>query len=359
MFVENSLAQFSIHAGYESQNLRGLEREKALQKIEKNFLAYENEVLRDEPVSIHYGYWFGRDSALYTDPGRMPHDRATRQFDPREREGKFIEGFEKSTQLLRDNPEKVVLWYSPPGQACYEKSAANPYSDISFKYGQLYVQYYDGQVVNAVAVKVTEGESIRTLLPTLSQFAHNLSGEKARTYFYLTHPQAIDMSIDEFVDKNRPDIPIYKDKNGNIRGLHEIMKRVKRTFAHEAEVSQSTNHVVESLRFSDLSENAIFGSYMQLIQIEMQKTGKNYIQLAGSCGGKTVTRNTINVLLGLDSPLDNLFSTGLRELSQTSESSFFSDYECPHCKKTLSGESKSDKKSWRKKCDHCEGALGC
>lgn len=40
-------------------------------------------------------------------------------------------------------------------------------------------------------------------------------------------------------------------------------------------------------------------------------------------------------------------------------STHYESYQCPGCKKWLSGEKKDDKKSWRAKCDHCGEKLNC
>lgn len=358
MRVENPLSQFSIDAQSEHRHLQGLEKETALRKIEQNFLAYENEVLRDEPVSIRYSYWFGKDDQLYTDPLRTEENRAISQFDPREREGMFIDGFLKTTNLLAQNPGKVVLWYSPAGSAAFHQTPSNPYSDIVFKYGQLYFQHFDGDTVQAVAIKVTENEILDELMPTVSAFSRNLQSEQSQTRFLLSHPVATNWSVDDFLEKNWTDTDVYKDKEGTVHAWRSILQKIK-TSLTRAEKSETTQAVLRTLARSDLSEKSIFDSYMQLINYEMQKTGRNYIQLAGSCGGKTVTKDSILSLLGLESPLANLFSSGLRSLSAQTESLHHPDYECPHCHKMLSGESRTNSSSWRKSCDHCGGSLGC
>ncbi len=359
MTVENSLAQYSINTPREIKLVENLPQEDALKRIEQNFLAYDNEVLRDETVSIKYSYWFGPENKLYLHSSLRPEDSVEKGFDPDEREGKFIEGFQKTADLLRNNPNKVVLWYSPPGRAAFVEDPDNKFSQIKFIYGQLYIQYFDGEKINAAAVKINEKEATEEIIPTLHNLSVNFDTEQLKTYFFLRHPVLTGLSINDFLDKDWGNVKVYKDKEGETHRLHEIFQEIRSVFSGEKRLSSVTSGVIGQLRVSGISEETLFKGYMSLINYEMGRTGRNYIQLAGSCGGKTISKDTVLSLLGFDSPLQNLFSSDFRVLSKENNSNHYPDYECPHCHKVLTGESKTDESSWRKKCDHCGGALKC
>ena len=359
MRTENSLSQYSVDARSEIHLVEKLPEEDAFKRIERNFLAYENEVVRDEPVSVKYFYWFGPDDNLYLHPSLRPGDLAEKGFDRKEREGVYIEGFQQVTALLKDRPGDVVLWYSPPGKAAFVDGPDNQFSQMKFDYGQLYIQYSDREKVNAVAVKVNQEAALEVLAPSLYTISNNLSDEQKKTYFLLRHPLATGLSIDEFLDNEWQNVEVYKDKEGTVHRLEEVLRQIGLAFSDGRTPSIGASQAVDQLRTSGISEETLFRSYMSLINYEMEITGKSYIQLAGSCGGKTITRNSVLSLLGLDSPFQNLFSSSLRSLSGEDDSGHYPDYECPHCHKTLSGESKSDQNSWRKNCDHCGGALNC
>lgn len=359
MIAENSLSHYSVDPRSEFRFVEKLSQDDALRRIEQNFLAYGNEVLRDEPVSIGYSFWFGPDQKLYIDPSLRPEDLAEKGFKSEEREGKFVEGFKKNTELLRGNPDKIVMWYSPPGKAAFVDDPTNEFSQINFIYGQLYLQYFDGQKVNAVALKVNDDDAVKELLPPLYDFSMNLASEQSRTYFFLQHPVQTDLSINEFLDKDWNDVAVYKDKEGQTHRLHEILTHVRAAFSGEETEPGIEAEIIGKLKETSISHESLFKSYMSLINFEMNRTGKNYIQLAGSCGGKIISRDSVSSILGLESPLQNLFSSDFRKILGTDESSHYPDYECPHCHKSLSGESKKDKSSWRSQCDRCGEALNC
>lgn len=347
MSKENSLALYSVNPLNERERLISLPKDKAVQELAQNFRAYENEVLKDLPVSIKYSWRLDETATLAS------------HIDKREREGLTFEGFMNLSQLLRQRPHEVILWYSPPGKASYSYDSSNPYSDITFTYGQLYLQYFDGEWVHAAAVKLNHKEALQEVIPSLYFFSKSFSQEKDRVSFFLKHPLSTSQTIDEFLSQKRENVPVYKDKNGRVSSLSEILLKIRAAFGIRSSDQDHAEFLAQKIVEEGTTKEGIFRAYILLINQEMEATGKSYIQLSGSCGGRMVTRDSIESLLGLGSPLQNLYSTDVRLFAEEDLSTHYPDYECPHCGRVLSGEKKSDKSSWRPTCEHCGGKLSC
>ena len=166
----NPLASFGINLT-EADRLRYLTPEDRFSEVYQGLMGYKKEVLEDSAVSIPYSYWFGHDGRLYTHPDY--HDKlrlAENQIDIRERGGLPLEGFRVLTRMLRENPNEVILWYSPPGDVSFDKDPNNPYTEVSpYKNGQLYLQYFDTleERVGNFAITVSNENIVSDLMPTL------------------------------------------------------------------------------------------------------------------------------------------------------------------------------------------------
>jgi len=130
---------------------------------------------------------------------------------------------------------------------------------------------------------------------------------------------------------------------------------------HIAQQSSSTPHKALQAKSSMLYEaddhdRAILDA--KLIQYgDAQYREPAFTQSGGSC---PVSRSSGGGLGALK--LDEVLSSGdtIESLTKSGESStHYESYECPGCGGTLSGESKSDKSSWRKECENCGHKLGC
>lgn len=355
--VENSLAQFSFDASHEFRRLKSLSLEKRSRELIQNFRAYENEVLKDRPVSINYSYWFDMQGGLYNDSGKTPGDLTINGFNPQERNGLVINGFKKVSRLLYENPDTVVLWYSPPGKASFDDDSENPYSEIAFDYGQLYIQYAEQDQVNAVAVKITHEAVLRHFMPHIVAGAGTLKTEKEKIQYYLTRPSNTGLSLEEFLSINRGDDFVHRNHQGEYFHLRQVMDMVRQTLGQQ-EVPPEDNEIVvfaEKVAQAPITEEFLTKAYLFRVSQELKRTGQSSMSLSGSCGGRTVTGSEIENLLGLS----NVFSSEFRLSTQTKEGNHFPDYNCPHCGKILTGESKKDQSSWRTECDYCQGKLNC
>ena len=125
-------------------------------EFQRHLESYVNEVIRDEPVSNIFNYWLGQDSRLYLQPNPDKKHLASAMFNPQERDGVYIEGFKNLEKLLVENPGKTILWYSPIGKAEFNNNEENPFSQISYDYGQLYLYYRKGNKVDGLALKTSK-----------------------------------------------------------------------------------------------------------------------------------------------------------------------------------------------------------
>lgn len=125
--------------------------------LRRNLESFTNEVLMDEPVSRPYRYYLDAGGAIYTDPSLAPIYDLTRQIDTRERNGLYLRGITESIQLARHYPDDLVGLYSPPGPASFAETtddSADPFRNIRYTYGQLYLFRWDGAAIDALAVKL-------------------------------------------------------------------------------------------------------------------------------------------------------------------------------------------------------------
>ena len=274
----------------EAHTLNGYSPVDRARLLSKNIQTYENEVLRDEAVSLVYEI----------------DDWTACGFDPRERGGVFIEGFQKMRRLLRTHPGEAILWYSPPGPAAFSDDPANPFSEISFNYGQLYIQYYQDKKEKAVAVKIKNDDVVTQLLPDLAAFAGNLETEEQRIKFYINHPQTTGMTIDDFLAHGWVNDLVYTNNAGETNYLDDVLAEIRNKFS-----DTSTDRIdpeVIALAQNRLTENDIIRLYGASIMGELKRRGVSKLSLLGSCGGRTQTEEGIKELLGIA----NIFSTDHR-----------------------------------------------
>ncbi len=332
MNVENSLRALSFDPIAESRRLLRNDPIKAAYELARNLEAYEIEVIKDLPVSLKYSYWFDGHGNLYTNEERLPEDLALSQFDPRERGGFFIEGFQKMTQLLRQHPGEVILWYSPPGQAAFEDNPENPYAEIKFTYGQLYIQYFDGGNVNSVAIKVTNEGVLDEFIPHINAFA-NQNDPVDRIKYLLTHPTRTGLFIDDFFNQPWTNQPVYQSHKGNLYDLDSVLSNMKGRFFDDEETARDIKD--NAMRFMELKIDApaISAAYAKRIYKVLRQTGEERIPLAGSCGGSTVTRSEIESILGISNPFANLYTTKYRLETSTKERWDYYNGDCVLCNK--------------------------
>ncbi|MBI4004934.1 hypothetical protein HY358_02250 [Candidatus Roizmanbacteria bacterium] len=348
------------------QQLTPLERER---ELAQQIASLTKEVLDDHPVSTPYSYWLDAGGEIYSDQSRKPIFNLRNQINPGERGGLPLDGFLKVGVRLRHNPGNLILLYSPPGPASFDNDPKNPYSQITYRDGQLYMQYFDGQKINAVALKVTNESVIRQLAPSLFSAADKKSSQRERIAFLVTNP-AGELSVDDFFNHQWKDGEMYRDKDSRSYSLSEVLMQAKDVLFGR---SRSEFHLSEDLRGAlsqeTITEHLILSAYTSTIRNYMRDRGYEEMELSGSCGGGKVSVDTLDVFLQIDNNLPqlqslvSLYSSTYRLLKQarleTDTGEHYPDYKCPHCNITLSGEKKNDPDSWRTTCDNCKREINC
>lgn len=325
--VVESLKQFSIDPVAESVRLGRLNPLERQRVFSQNLEAYVNEVIRDEPVSILYNYWLDDNGEVFTDPSRKDIYNLRWQIDPRERCGLIINGINYALRLAVINPNNLVGLYSPAGPAAFDQDPANPYSKITFNYGQLYLLYFDGEKINNVAVKVSkEGEGWVDEIVRCPSMDKDIAS-------YIQTPRLLG-NVDNFINKHidSSNRLVYKGRDKSFY-LNDVFGDVKAVFAGGQKLSGIT------LRSHGITEEHILNTYLSLIRDHLVRSGKDSIALQGSCGGSQTTFQDIEELLRLNTtPFDNAyqklissFSTTFRVFGQTEEKYDYHDGECCIC----------------------------
>lgn len=289
----------------EAVRLKQLDVDHMREEFARNLEGFKGEVLDDIPVSHKYHYYFDGQGNVFSHSDRLPIHRFENQFDPRERDGMPEQGFRKATQLLRGNPDTTVLWYSPPGAATLDADPSNPYANVTFIYGQLYVMNYDGEKINGVAVKVDrDGEAaIKQLMPDVFHEAERSSTDYDRLSWFLQNPAMLAGDIGAITHHAWSDGVIYSGKENSVARknftVSQLMIDLRQRFDGAPNPQNEFDELVNNLRPEQLTDRAELAKvYLRLIMNHstMQQDGK--ISLKGACGGSTVTSSDIEALLG-------------------------------------------------------------
>lgn len=294
----NHLKQFGITLA-ENRRLQTLGIAERERELTQQLASYTKEVLEDSPVSTPYSFWFGDDNHLYTHPSQEAVYKVENQIDPQERGGKFLAGFNKLTNQLRQNPDRLIFWYSPPGPASFDQDPDNRYSDIKYNYGQLYIQYFDRKAgkVNAVAVKVTNENAVSQFMPETFQAAGTTTME-TRVNYFLTNPQLSNYTIDSFLDQDWDDQTMYRDKEGAPHSLSNIRLQIRNALLGVKPQFSLSTEIKYALK-GDVTEKMILDAYLMAIKKHMHVTGQTEMSLSGSCGGAKVEAEGIEAQLGI------------------------------------------------------------
>ncbi len=368
--MSNDLKQFGV-TRKEADRLNLLSPQERTRELRQGLEAYTQEVLADSPVSTLYHYWTDHENSFYTAP---PEPDGTfkeiysidNQFDPRERNGIPQAGFSEVRKRIVENPDAVILWYSPPGPASFDSDQSNPYNQIQYDDGQLYVHYYDGEKICAAAVKINHNGAVLNFTGSdvISSSTTPTTEEITRS---LMTPIVFEGSIDQYLDQARNNIPIYTDKKGYTHTTAEVVNLIRSTFAGTRNTPGPflLDKTIDALEEYEITETRVLSLYLETIQRYMQHTGVQTLQLRGSCGGSLVTLDGVAQLLSelLQSPslpsvsqILNPAGSAMRTLNAGER---YHDYHCPHCQTLLQGELKGKPDTWKTECPHCHKNIRC
>ncbi len=350
-FADNTLKTWSSDPVAEARRLTQLPFELRRREFLQNLDTYTNEVIENQPVSLLYHYWFGHEGHLFTGPERLPIQRTIHQIDERERHGLPRAGFERVERLLLDNSGDVVLWYSPKGPAAFTEDPENPYSEIDYDYGQLYIQQFDGNKVDAVAIKVTNETAVEALFQKAGLETTKKDDDSyARIRNYLLSPQAVPMTLDSFVNYDW-DLPVvFSDKHRGNYYWSDIATDIRTAFAGKKRREQFDKETtVAMLNKQIITEQDVMRAYLLNIKRAMNSYGISKLELSGSCGGGEVNEGDIDALLGIRGDLVSLtasfeglfrisvnelvglYSSGLRLATQAEKKTTYQPGTCIGC----------------------------
>ena len=334
----------------EADRLARLDEDQQRAELSKNLQGFQGEVLDDDPVSHLYHFYFDKQGNTYSHPDRKPMDRFgfEYQLDSRERDGSPAIGFKKVTDMMFKNPGVTTLWFSPAGKASLDEDPNNPYHKVPFIYGQLYMMNYDGEKINAIAIKVDqEGEeALEQFMPDQFHKANKLESDYERNRYLIENPVALAGTVDDLASAQWRDGLLYGGKEGGKtkRSLtvNEMLTQAKEQFSGISE-KQEIHPLVKKLTSSQLTDKKELAKvYLSLIlsHSSMQKDGK--ISLQGACGGSTVAQSEIEKLLGIDgfNPLSSsyrLMTQGDQLKQMLNGEKNLKHFVCPKCNYHASG----------------------
>jgi len=339
VLVEHHLSKFGFDPNAENK------RPLTLQERKANLESYLNESVFDLPVSHLYHYWFDGQGKLYSDGSREKQFEINGDnyqfFDPRERAGLPGRGFEILKRALLENPDRIVLWYSPVGKTDFNNDSESPYSQIKYDYGQLYVNEYDSEMnrVNVVAIKVSNEKAVQAISQQFSGLLA-IEDEEQRIAQSLLNPIVLEESKENFFHSQRDNFIIYQDRDGNSFTIKHVLHEAEKTFAGyiNPEIRKISGELSKRLARAQTADE-ISGTYLAGISLWLHLTKQHEVRLRGSCGGAIVTQDDIlRYINGENSPVTdvnlNIFSSDYRLNAQAKkEDDEKSLFTCPGCGK--------------------------
>jgi len=308
------LKQFSFDPRAESFKLSGLPLKEQKPYFRQNLKAYLNEVLADEPVSLPYHYYPGRNGDFFTDPSMKPVYNLYWQIDERERGGIVKNGINQILNKPLENPYQLIANYSPSGPASFDDKPNNPYGLLNYDYGQLYLFYYDNEKINSISVKI--GDDGHEWVKELFENPEIDAGtQEAEIKFWLTNTYNAG-NIDRFLLANRNKNRLIYNNKSRKYYLGDIIDLIRDGFSGKENNSGILffENALDQMPESGIAEEDVFHAYMSVIYNYLHYNGQATLALSGSCGGSPITVDRVEKFLGLkntltDNPLKKLLSS--------------------------------------------------
>lgn len=299
---------------FENDILNSIESKRARKDYLRNNLETTiNHVFADSAVSFTNNYQMNKEGEVISD-GTVLH------VDEDERGG-FIEyGIKDAVSTALNNPNNVVLFYSPPGPVVFDTRPNNKFRNVKqYPDGQLYIMYSDGieyvggKKVNNVAVSISpEGEAwIKEIMPKEYSVSQNITSQIEQIKYFITTPSLTGKSIDAFMStqSNLQDMPIFINKDNARFSLYQVLALLHQSLAGKLKKSPLVEQIIKQIDFDDLSSKTIEWAYGMLAQKYMEENGIETLTLGGFCGGDTVSMNPL-------SDVGNILSSGFRLITQ-------------------------------------------
>ena len=350
-----SLANFGFNPQEKITSTDGFQRQ-----IE----SYALHVVEDLPVSNRYSYYLNEEGKIFIDKNFQ-----TELFiDEQERGGFAKSGTIKAIEMARNNPGKVVIFYSPPGPVAFEKGTrydqVKDYSD-----GQLYLLVSNERdQVDCLAISIGKENESQVLDIFLGEERNRTFNDQVtKIIYYLNNPCLLNKNIDDLIAylSNYGQINVYTNVHGDSFNLDEVIKMIRLGWEGKIKPQINLDEIKNSLSSNALKmyrEDSTYplaqNFYLQILDAYTSIYGDSY-RLGGSCGGAVYSKEKRSLFERWSINDVNPLSTSWRVLTNSESSDRYDDYECPHCHQKIKGELKNRPETWHTHCPHCGYEFRC
>ncbi len=339
--TERSLARFGFNTTPEApflSTLAALNKDGAVNYLEKQLKAQLLHVARNIAVSLPYPYWLGKDDTIFTDPEKA----IPLQIDRRERGGLYSEGLSKALKNAKNHPSMLQFLYSPPGPVNFDNDPNGPYQR-PYDIGQLYLIWSDGNKIDNIAISTNQqGEEwVEEIFgKDYFQELRLQKDEIDKIKYLITNPVATDLTLDDFMRKQwqSNDKLIFYSNNSEGEKYYyvaDIMKEIQAAFTGQLGSDFNAKAIAENYINGGGTRNQLNEIYLRVYRYEMDRAGVNQLTLGGGCGGSVVSRDDITDQGSLNNHAANLslLSSDYRRFTQTEKSGKWEYHtgECVHC----------------------------
>ncbi len=343
-------SKFGFDPTAEAQRLQKLEPKERIREFIQQRESYVNHLTEDQAVSIKFSYWLDAEGEVFTSPSIDDNIyNIKNQIDTSEREGSFYPGILKATVLAKDNPYDLISLYSPTGKKLFTETNKDNIPEEKLEFlekpydtGQLYFLYFDGLKIDCVAVSVNSDDNPWLLQLGLNMFKDKKNEEK-RIISILNSPQDLGNINDFFTQDWSENYLIYHNVHQQDFYLDQVLSKIKDVFLKKQKKTiDLKDKTIIALQRYEVTTDMIATGYLTALHNHMQAS----IQpIGGGCGGSVAYKNEIEIILGINSIIQNnilpstdqlvsLFSSTYRDIKQNQEKKWeYHDGCCAVCGK--------------------------
>lgn len=302
MLQENSLLHYGFRSTPEAIRLNSLPTNERYNYFSQQLESYINHLAKDEAVSILYKYWLGNNS-LYTSASLSENSNVKYQIDHNERRGLFYTGILSAVSFAIKHKNNLIALYSPAGKKLFNDTPTDSIdSDMlnflkkSYKDGQLYFLYFDGEKINNVSVAINSDNNswLQELSEDFSK-TNLIEDEEERISTFLLSPQPLGNIEDFFNNQPENNHLIYTNESGKNFYLEDVILEMKKTFSGNKEkYSHYFDTSIKSLQTLEFTSNMVSIGYRFALANFMRENGLSEINLGGGCGGSSVNASEID-----------------------------------------------------------------
>lgn len=337
------------------------ERITSVDSFQRQLESYALHVVEDLPVSNRYSYYLNERDKIFIDKNFQ-----TELFiDEQERGGFAKSGTIKAIEMARNNPGKVVIFYSPPGPVAFEKGTR--YDQVKdYPDGQLYLLVGNNKnQIDCLAISVGQKNEEQVLDIFLGETRNkSFDDPKTKIIYYLTNSSLSYKNIDEliaYLEAYDPNILVYTNVHGISFTLGQVIEMMRLGWVGDIKPQINLDKIKENLSgmYQEDGYPLAQNFYLKILGAYTTVYGDSY-NLGGSCGGSVYSKEKSSLFERWSINDINPLSTSWRSLMANSENSErYDDYECPSCHQKIKGELKNQPDTWHTNCPHCGYSFNC